>query len=425
MRTLKVVLLAVALVVFAEVNRWAVLNRVAVAALVLILIAYLWSRTSLRGISVTRELVADRTQVGQPAAERLEVRNASRIGKLWLEIRDYSTLPGHQASRVLRIGGRTRAVWPVESSCMRRGRFRLGPLVLRAGDPFGLFPVSVSVEETRELIVYPATVDVSGFPLPAGALAGGPTTDRRSPFMTPSVASVRDYAPGDAFNRISWGATARTGRLMVKEFEFDPTADLWLVLDLEERHNVRATRALDLAPNARGEWPIEVWLDSTEEYAVTIAASLANLSLRQGRNVGLIASASHHEVIAADRSDRQLVKILESLAVVHADGQQPLAEVLLAEGNRFTRHSSVVIVTSSTDEAWVPALLDIVGRRIRVSVIMVEPDTFGTADSSLLIVSSLLAAGIPTHLVKYGDDIAAALSSTRGSGRGVGGKRRG
>jgi uncharacterized protein (DUF58 family) len=52
------------------------------------------------------------------------------------------------------------------------------------------------------------------------------------------VASVRDYAPGDSFNRIHWPSTARTGQLIVKEFELDPMADIWLFLDLEKRVQV-------------------------------------------------------------------------------------------------------------------------------------------------------------------------------------------
>src|SRR5919206_556 len=39
----------------------------------------------------------------------------------------------------------------------------------------------------------------------------------------------------DSFNRIHWRSTARTGQLMVKEFELDPTAEIYVVLDMQER----------------------------------------------------------------------------------------------------------------------------------------------------------------------------------------------
>ena len=419
MSAFKLVLLFLVVVGFGQANDWPVTDHLALALVALLLGAFVWSRVSLGGVAVTRETATDRAQVGQTLVERIEVRNAGRLGKLWLEVNDYSTLPNHQVGRVVHVRGRGVARWQVETRCVRRGRFRVGPLVLRSGDPLGLFPARLAVPGAHELTVYPAALDLRGFPMPAGLLAGGKALERRTPFVTPSVAGVRDYVPGDAFSRISWAATARLGRMMVKEFDLDPTADVWLVLDLDRRVHTHATRPLDLPP-ADEPWPVEAWLDSTEEYAVTIAASFARRFLEQGRNVGLIATGAHHEVIPADRSDRQYVKILESLAVVRADGQLPLAEALVAAARRFSRQSSTIVITPSTEEAWVAALSEITGRRVRASAVIVEPATFGAAPASLLVVSNLAAAGVPTHLVKYGDNIAAALSSVSGAGVGAG-----
>ncbi len=421
MNALKVVLLLLGIVVLAQVNDWPFLNQLVVALLGLLIVAYVWSRLSLRSVSITRVTSADRAQVGQQVAERIEVRNRGWFPKLWLEVRDYSTLPGHEASRVVHVRGRSRTVWEVDTLCVRRGRYRVGPLVVRSGDPFGLFPRSMRVPGSHELIVYPATVDVSGFPLPRGTISGGRATPKRNPFITPSVAGIREYSSGDAFNRISWAATARLGKLMIKEFDFDPSADIWLVLDLEREHHRSAAPEATRASAGREAFE---WLDSTEEYAVTIAASLARRCLDEGRSVGLIASGGFHEVIPADRSDRQYMKILEALAVIRAEGVRPLAEVLLVEGRRFGRQSGLVTITPSTDEGWVAAMVEIVGRQVPASAIVVEPSTFAPADGSLFVVSGLVAAGIPTQLVKYGDDIGSTLSSGRGPGAPVGGQAR-
>jgi hypothetical protein len=48
---------------------------------------------------------------------------------------------------------------------------------------------------------------------------------------------------------------------------------------------------------------------------------------------------------------------------------------------------------------------------VRASAILVEAATFGPAPSSLLAVGGLAAAAIPAHLVKYGDDLALALTA--------------
>ena len=60
------------------------------------------------------------------------------------------------------------------------------------------------------------------------------------------------------------------------------------------------------------EDPIKWSLDpSTEEYAVTIAASIAAHLISQGRSVGFMAWGQHRVLLPADRGGRQLIKILE------------------------------------------------------------------------------------------------------------------
>lgn len=422
MNGFKVIVILIVVLAVGQITDWTVADHLAVALVVLLVAAAVWTRLSLSGVSVVRKSGVDRAQVGQTLRETLAVRNAGWLGKMWIELLDRSTLPGHDPGRVVRVPGRSAVEWDTRTVCARRGRFHLGPIEIRSGDPLGIFTSRDDFPETQEVIVYPAVVDLREAGIPEGMLSGGSALERRTPHVTSNVAGIRDYAPGDAFNRIAWSTTARQGRLMVKEFDLDPTADVWIMLDLHQASHRAATRPVNWTPNDRGEWPTEAWLDSTEEYAVTVAASIARRFLEEGRNVGLIASGAHLETIPSDRSDRQLVKILESLAVVRADGQLPLAELLVAEGRRLGRHDFLVVITPSLDERWVVALAEIAQRHVRVSAVLIEPGTFGPAPSSLLTVSGLTAAGIPAHLVKYGEPISSAfagpnLAMTRG-GRG-------
>lgn len=411
MNAVKLIILAIIVFALGQLNQWSILDKVFFALVALLVIAWVWARFSLAGILVTRESKADRAQVGQPLLERVRVQNRSRLAKLWIEIVDHSDLPGHRVSRVLHLGPKDARRWRVETICSRRGRFRMGPLSIRSGDPFGLFPNVRFVPETHELLVYPATVDLSAFALPVGELPGGSAIQRRTPFVTPNAAGVRDYLPGDAFNRISWTATARTGKLMVKEFELDPTADIWIAVDLQSSVHAGAS-SLGAIPSLSGDdVPLSFWLDSTEEYAVTVAASLARHFLDQNRSVGLLASARQHIAIPTDRGGRQMIKILEQLAVVRADGDVPFAELLMAEGSQFTRNSTVILVTPSTSEDWVQSVIGLVSRHVQCVAVVIEPSTFGAGESSLFVVSTLASIGVSTYLVKYGDDISRALAT--------------
>jgi uncharacterized protein (DUF58 family) len=413
---LKLVALILGILVLSELNNWSILDNLFFVLTGLLVVSFVWSRFSLSGVDVTRETKSNRAQVGQTLEERVRIRNGSRFPKLWVEAIDHSDMPGHQISRVVNLRPNDANRWKVETWCSRRGRFQVGPLTLRSGDPFGLFPIEEAVPDVRELIVYPAVIDLTGFRLPVGDLPGGSATQRRTQFVTPNASGVRQYMPGDSFNRISWKSTARTGQLMVKEFELDPTSDVWIVVDMDMRHHAKASvpqtmqaRAMLNSPD--GALPVEFWLDSTEEYSVTVAASLANHFLEQTRNVGMIFNNHHHDAIPADRGPRQMTKILEQLAVMRADGEAQLAERLLTESARFDRNSTVVIITPSTDERWVQSVTQLVARSVRCVAVTIEPSTFDGSDSSLMVVSDLAALGVPTYLVKHGDDINTALSA--------------
>lgn len=416
MNWLKLLALIIGILILSEINTWSVLDNLFFVLTGLLVVGFVWSRFSLRGLQVTRETKSNRAQVGQTLEERVRIRNASRFPKLWVEAIDHSDMPGHQISRVVNLGSNDANRWKIETWCSRRGRFQIGPMSLRSGDPFGLFPIEEIVPDVKELIVYPAVIDLTGFRLPVGDLPGGNATQRRTQFLTPNASGVRQYLPGDSFNRISWKTTARTGQLMVKEFELDPTSDVWIVVDMDMRHHVQASipqtmQARSMINSPTGALPIEFWLDSTEEYSVTIASSLANHFLEQARNVGVIYNNSHHDVISADRGPRQMTKILEQLAVMRADGHTPLAERLLTESTRFDRNSTVVIISPSTDERWAHSVMQLVARNVRCVAIIIEPGTFGGAESSLMVVSDLAATGVPTYLVKHGDDINSALAN--------------
>ncbi|MGH2525059.1 MAG: DUF58 domain-containing protein, partial [Anaerolineales bacterium] len=167
----------------------------------LIVIAAVWTWTSLSRLRLARHTRALRAQVGRPLEERLAVRNTGRTPKLWLEVRDASDLPGHSASKVVTsIGPGQERVWVARTMCRERGRFRLGPLSLTSGDPFGLFQITRHLPQSANVVIYPATVELPDFALPVGSMPGGEALRRRTHYVTPNAAGVRDYAPGDSFN---------------------------------------------------------------------------------------------------------------------------------------------------------------------------------------------------------------------------------
>ena len=376
--------------------------------------AFIWSWTSVNWLAISRTTDARRAQVGQALNETFLVKNTGLIPKLWLEIRDHSDLPNHDASHVVpTLFPRRFYRWETHTICTRRGQFTLGPMTIVSGDPFGLYQFPRRIEESSHIIVYPPTVPIHRFATPLGTLSGGEAVRRRAHFVTTNAAGIREYQPGDSFNRIHWRSTARRDRLLVKEFELDPLADVWIFLDLSQASLVERPQARS---NGSPYCALPPSLPpSTEEYGITVAASLANYFISHGRALGFATYAPHREIAQPDRGPRQITRILEMLAVARSTTDITLDQLLSLEAVYLGRGTTAIVVTAAQDESWITEVYTLTRRGIQVVCVLIDPRSFGalqTDSSSLRQMAE--TAGALVYTIQQDDDLTAALSYRSG-----------
>src|SRR5215212_1514507 len=159
----------------------------------LLVTCYLLSVVGLRALYFERRTRALRAEVGSYFDERIIVENRSWIPKLWLEIEDQGQHPEHTISFVSSLGPYGRFVRPVHTLCRQRGLFRQRR----------------QIDGASTLVVYPVALPLAGFGRIDGELTGGALQGERVQHTTTNVAGVRDYQPGDTFNRIHWRSSAR------------------------------------------------------------------------------------------------------------------------------------------------------------------------------------------------------------------------
>ncbi len=374
---------------------------------------WIWARVSLQGVSLKRSARSLRAQVGQIFEERFDVQCSSRLPRLWLEIRDGSDLPGSRGSRVLTmIRGREGRSYLVRTRLVQRGVYSLGPTSMTSGDIFGLFLKNAATPASESLMVFPTMVNLMDFPNPPGLLPGGEALRRRTTQITPNAAGVREYEPGDALSRIHWLSTARRDKIMVKEFELDPLADVWIFMDSEASvqaglpHPPPSSQVDDFW---RGFVSIPL-TPTTEEYGVSISASLARYFLRRGRAVGFVGAGQQMTLIPPDRGGRQLGKILEALAMLKADGEMPLRGLVETQARHLPRGSTAILITSSVREDTV-LVFDYLSRRgLRPVAVLLDAASFGGEPGTDMLLEQIRMLGIPTRRVANGDDLGQALS---------------
>ena len=376
----------------------------------LLVMAYLWSWFAVRWLGIQRRTRARHAQVGRDLNETFNVKNRAFFPRLWLEVRDHSDLPAHHASHVVpAMAPRGSYRWYVQTPCLARGEFRLGPMTIMSGDPFGLFLHPRKINATSTVIVYPATLPVHQFNMPMGVLSGGEAQRQRTHFVTTNAAGVRQYVPGDSFNRIHWRTTARRDKLMVKEFELDPIVDIYLMVDFSQAALYEHPQVQRL----RGDGPViptsQALPMSTEEYSVVIGASLAAYFVDLNRSLGFMAYTPAREFHEAERGERQVNRIQQTLATARSKSPYTLAQMLTLETPYLARGATFVIVTSSTDLNWVTEAQILARRGIHPMAVLINPASFGASHSMREVRDILQIAKIPAIVVNYGDDLTAAL----------------
>jgi len=205
--------------------------------------------------------------------------------------------------------------------------------------------------------------------------------------------------------------------MMTKEFELDPLAEVWLFLDGAVSEHVSLEQ-----PIVEFD-PTEVWRKkytfklprATIEYTVTMAASLARFYISRGRSVGLACSGASLQILPSDRGGRQLGKILETLAILRADGQLSLGSLVETQGRRLPRGSTTVLITPSTEDIVFRAVDLLLRRGLRPVVVLVDPASFGGKQGSQELDYKLKSLGMAVSRVEYGDDLTQMLSQIIGA----------
>ena len=356
--------------------------------------SYVWNWLSIQRLNVDVDRRSHRVRVGDSVEERVTVRNLSSIPRPVLEVEDLTDLPGYSSGMAIELPPKGFRSWRTLTPARKRGVYTMGPVRVANTDAFGLFRREKLFCGTDQLTVYPRTFDLPQFAISAAHLSGESSARRRSHDLTPHAASVREYSFGDSISRIHWNSTARLGKLMSKEFDLGRSSDIWLLVDL---HSEVQAGELD---------------QSTDEYGVSIAASLARKYLGDQLPVGLISYGDRRYYLPADTGAGQFDRIMEFLAVSKAEGTTPLEALLPKEEQLWGYHSSLVVITSSHHPEWVTGLKELTRRRVRVAVVLLDGLSFGGMFDTMQLVTELYFAGIPPYVVRQGDDMPVALSHT-------------
>lgn len=223
---------------------------------------------------VSLDLAKERVVAGTQVAASLTVTNQAARLSLPGTV-DVPIGTGLVEAHVPLLAAGASHVQELSISAARRGVIDVGPLSISRGDPVGVLRREVSWPEVQTLHIHPVTALIPS----TGAglirdLEGLPTETIVDADL--AFHAIRDYVPGDSQRHVHWKSTAKSGKLMVRQYE-------------ETRHS---RIAVMIGTAARDEY-----LSADEfELAVSCAASLGIQAIQDHRDLSVTTSAENPEV---------------------------------------------------------------------------------------------------------------------------------
>ena len=355
-------------------------------------LGYLWVWLQSKGLESHVQEVSLHPQVGQSVLLRVTVRERLGLPRGGLRARlvgDFTTMDEDD----FRLSPWSTTTWTVTGLCQYRGLNTIGSLALISSDPSGLFSLEAHVGEPESILIYPATVPLSR--AVAEGQASGGELGEAGPLAghSPTVSMIRQYVSGDSMAHIHWPSTARMDQLMTKEFEGAGINEIWVFADLEEE-----------AQAGEGN-------ESTEEYTVTIAASLAKGLIDNGHAVGLAAQGDQYYQYAPRRDLNHLWALMRALALVKARGKTPMMS-LVEQESASLGPGTIAIVVGPWPRQNATSLYQFLGRRgVLVVPILLDPVSFGRPPEPRWQPDPRSQIQDLVFVVKQGDDLSRSLGT--------------
>jgi len=263
------------------------------------------SEQTLKKLVVTRR-PPPRVYAGEPFLMEVVIKNGKeKRASYSIEVEDLQgSTPIDKRCYFLKIPEAKSQRTSYRHTFVRRGLYTLTGYRLATKFPFALFRKSRDVDAPLEVLVYPARVSVPR-PPPRAATRGDAIADRlgrRGEFF-----GLRERRIGDDRRDIHWKSSARTGRLLVREYEDELARRVVIGVDNALPTDVR--EALEdgaLTPAQEAQV-------TAVERAISVAASLSAAYLEVGWTVELVARDAH---VAGGTGRMHEAKIARALALL-------------------------------------------------------------------------------------------------------------
>ena len=214
-----------------------------------------------------------------------------------------------------------------------RGEYPLGPLSVTVKDRLGFNSVERIVPDSvSDILIYPPYEDIKRIEILGSKrslqLSYGITRSRQKGLGS-EFYGMRKYVFGDQFRLIDWKASARTQKLIVKEFESERDITVMILVDSS---NTMAGGAIE---------------NTKFEYAIRACMLLAKIALTRKDNVGVFAYSTKKNlnILKPGRGEDYFYQVLDFVAKIKPQGKCEMVQAIDYFVRRFQKRSLIFLIS--------------------------------------------------------------------------------
>jgi len=289
-------------------------------------------------LRVHRELEKEKVFKDDFVHIKVIIENAGRNSFDFLEIRDnynpqlFRLILGENYIST-RIGPKEIVKFSYVLEPKVRGEYALGPLSIIVKDRLGFNSVERIVPDSvTDILVYPPYEDIKRIEILGSKrslqLNYGLQRSKQKGLGS-EFYGMRKYVFGDQFRLIDWKASARTQKLIVKEFEDERDVTVMIIVDSSE------TMAGGAIENTKFE------------YAIRACMLLTKVALTRRDNVGVFtfSDKKNFKFLKPNSGEDHFYQVLDFVARVKPEGKCRFVESMDFFTRRFQKRSLIFVIS--------------------------------------------------------------------------------
>ncbi|MEO4055478.1 DUF58 domain-containing protein [Solibacillus sp. CAU 1738] len=292
----------------------------------------LLSLVPLRFSQIEREVLPTHLKRGDDLLITVRFRNKTFFPLIFMTVREISHFEKQsEHGKLFFVGIKREFEWTYVIEDLQRGEYQFKGLEFIVTDFFGWTIRQKQVRAPQVFLVYPKTTDLAFSSMHMQYDQGAALSKYSIVKDTTMATGVRDYQPGDRFSWIHWKSFAKNSTLRTKEFEDRQSQQIFVCLQQNS--------------------------SKLFEEAVDLTASIMKIIVKNRVDVSFATAGENRLNMPFVRTESQLEKVMQHLAVVEANGENTAATLLRGDQKELSR-SVLVIVTGELTKDCKEVLMD-------------------------------------------------------------------